>query len=314
MFGITSGNLLLAIILAMLAFAIVLVSVSLGAIASGRRMTSRRLALPDEIAFEETGTPQKILPNSEIFGRFTKFVTPTNVKELSKTRQKLIRAGFRHPSAVGYYYLARITLPVIFALAAAILVPNIVDDIPPLVAGLLVVLLTFVGFMLPGGWVAQRGENRREEAELGFPDVLDLILICVEAGNSIDQALWRVVKEIDKTCPVLADELGLAAEELKAGKERPAVFRDFAARVNVDDISAFATVLRQSDEFGVSIAETLRVYAGEMRFKRIQRAEEKANIMPMKLAMATMLFTVPVIMFILGAPSVLAILGAFEGL
>jgi tight adherence protein C len=139
-------------------------------------------------------------------------------------------------------------------------------------------------------------------------------LVCVEAGNSVDQALARVTKEIGSTNLVLAEELAVTSTELRAGKGRSVAFRDFAARVNVDDVSAFATVLRQADEFGTSIADTLRVYASEMRHKRVMRAEEIANIMPLKLAMGTMMFTVPPIMFIMGGPAVLAIMTAFAGM
>jgi tight adherence protein C len=178
----------------------------------------------------------------------------------------------------------------------------------------LLVVAVLAGYFLPSYWVERKSEYRQLETQLGFPDVLDLLLVCVEAGNSVDQALARVTRQIKTTNPTLFDELSVTSDELRAGKERAVAFRDFAARVKVDDVSAFATVLRQSDEYGVSIADTLRVYSSEMRYKRIMRAEEKANIMPLKLAMGTMAFTVPPIMLIMAGPSVIAILTAFAGM
>jgi tight adherence protein C len=123
-----------------------------------------------------------------------------------------------------------------------------------------------------------------------------------------------VTREIKVVNPVLADELGVVNDELYAGKSRAAVFRDFADRLQVPDISAFAAVLRQSDEFGVSIAETLRVYAAELRDKRVMRAEEKANLMPIKLALGSIAFTIPPTMLIMAGPSVIMILRTFSGL
>jgi len=141
-----------------------------------------------------------------------------------------------------------------------------------------------------------------------------MLLICIEAGNGLDQACRRVTREIKIVNKVLHDELGVVNDELYAGKARNAVFRDFAERLSVPDISAFAAVLRQSDEFGVSIAETLRIYAAELRDKRVMRAEEKANLMPIKLALGSIMFTIPPTLLIMAGPSVIMILRTFAGL
>jgi tight adherence protein C len=133
--------------------------------------------------------------------------------------------------------------------------------VPVLIIALVIMFFMLVGYLMPSFWVERRREYRRLDAELGFPDLLDMLLICVEAGNGLDQATRRVAREIKGVNKVLADELAVVNDELYAGKARNAVFRDFASRLDVPDISAFAAVLRQSDEFGVSIAETLRVYA-----------------------------------------------------
>lgn len=315
MIELLSSENILPVVISVLVFgALVLLATSIGSLVSEWRLSSRRLALPQGITLDGSGGRDRISVEDDVLASVAKFVTPSNLKELTKIRQRLVRAGYRRPSAVRIFYLSKAGLALSFALITAVALPLITSGLSTPIIGLLILVFMLVGYFFPSYWIERKFEYRKKEAELGFPDVLDLMLVCVEAGNSVDQALWRVVKEIKSTNRVLADELGVANEELRAGKERADVFRDFAARVKVEDISVFATVMRQSDEFGVSISDTLRVFASEMRYKRIMRAEEKANIMPLKLAMGTLFFTVPPIMFIMGGPAVLAILRAFEGM
>ncbi len=131
-----------------------------------------------------------------------------------------------------------------------------------------------------------------------------MMLVCVEAGQSLDQAIIRVSKEIRAGYPALADEFEIVAHEMKAGKDKTNVLRDMSERAGVPDVASFVTVLIQSATFGTSVAEALRVYAAEMRDKRIMRAEEKANTLPTKMTLATMLLTVPPLLIILIGPSV----------
>ncbi len=131
-----------------------------------------------------------------------------------------------------------------------------------------------------------------------------MMLVCVEAGQSLDQSIIRVAKELRAGFPDLADEYELVSYEMKAGKDKTQVLRDMAERCGVSDVSSFVTVLIQSQQFGTSIAEALRVYAGEMRDKRVMRAEEKANTLPTKMTLATMMLTVPPLLIILIGPSI----------
>jgi tight adherence protein C len=161
-----------------------------------------------------------------------------------------------------------------------------------------------VGYLLPKYWVNRRVETRKEEIQNGFPDALDMLLVCVEAGQSLDQGIIRVSKEIRAGFPALADELSIVSHEMKAGKDRIQVLRDFGERCGVTDVASFTTVMIQSATFGTSIAEALRVYSAEMRDKRVMRAEEKANTLPTKMTLATMMLTVPPLLIILIGPSV----------
>jgi len=154
---------------------------------------------------------------------------------------------------------------------------------------------------------------RQDAIMSGFPDALDLLLVCVEAGQSLDQSIIRVSEEIEASYPDLAEELSMVAHEMKAGKDKPSVLKEFADRCDVADISSFVTVLIQSAAFGTSIAEALRVYAAEMRDKRVMRAEEKANVLPTKLTVGTMMFCVPPLLIILIGPSLFGISQSLGG-
>jgi tight adherence protein C len=133
---------------------------------------------------------------------------------------------------------------------------------------------------------------------------LDMMLVCVEAGQSLDQSIIRVAHELKSGFPALAEEYQTVSHEKKAGKDKTQVLRDMAERAGVADISSFVTVLIQSQQFGTSIAEALRVFSAEMRDKRVMRAEEKANTLPTKMTLATMMLTVPPLLIILIGPSI----------
>ncbi|MEC8197242.1 MAG: type II secretion system F family protein, partial [Pseudomonadota bacterium] len=163
------------------------------------------------------------------------------------------------------------------------------------------------GYFLPKYWVTRRVAERKEEITAGFPDSLDMMLVCVEAGQSLDQSIVRVASELRASYPALAQEFEIVAHEMKAGKDKSQVLSDMGERCGVQDVSSFVTVLIQSATFGTSIAEALRVYAGEMRDKRVMRAEEAANKLPTKMTLATMMLTVPPLLIILVSPSVVGI-------
>ena len=130
-----------------------------------------------------------------------------------------------------------------------------------------------------------------------------MMLVCVEAGQSMDQSIIRVSNEIQSSYPELAYEFQVVAHEMKAGKDKQTVLNDMGERVGVQDVQSFVTVLVQSQTFGTSVAEALSVYAGEMRDKRVMRAEEEANKLPTKMTLATMALTVPPLLIILVGPS-----------
>ena len=240
----------------------------------------------------------------EMLDKYSEFLEPQDEEELSAARLKLVQAGYRSSSAVQTMNFAKLTMGVGF-LAVGVLYVLVQPGEPSLASVLMTVLIPGgVGYMLPSYWVERRLQQRQEDVTNGFPDALDLMLVCVEAGQSLDQAILRVANETKASSPTLAEEFEVVANEMRAGKDRVLVLRDMAERCGVNDISSFVTVLVQSANFGTSISDALRVYASEMRDKRVLRAEEKANVLPTKLTIGTMLFTVPPLLIIMVGPSI----------
>jgi tight adherence protein C len=238
--------------------------------------------------------------------KYSTFLEPQDEKEYSAVRLKLMQAGYRSKDAVRTYHFMQFALGLglMFFGLVLVVVKSATGD-PSTTSLILTALLPgVIGYMAPKYWVTRRQGERKQEITNGFPDALDMMLVCVEAGQSLDQSIIRVSKEIRAGFPALADEFEIVSLELKAGKDKTQVLRDMAERAGVTDVSSFVTVMIQSAAFGTSIAEALRVYASEMRDKRVMRAEEKANTLPTKMTLATMMLTVPPLLIILIGPSV----------
>ena len=237
--------------------------------------------------------------------RFATYLEPQSAEELSATKMKLLRAGYRGKNAVRVFHFSQ------FALGVGVLLLGLIyaflkstqTEMTTQMMVMYTILPAAVGYYAPVYWVTRRVAARQQEITDGFPDALDMMLVCVEAGQSLDQSIIRVGNEARNGYPALAEEFETVAQEVKAGKERVTVLRDLAERVGLPDITSFVTTLIQSASFGTSIADALRVYSAEMRDKRIMRAEEKANTIPTKLTLGTMLFTLPPLLVILIGPS-----------
>lgn len=239
--------------------------------------------------------------------KYANFLEPQNAEEFSSVQLKLIQAGYRSRNSVRLYHFSQMALGL--GLLVAGIAYTLVKQHSGAIVGtqgmiLQILLPGTVGYMAPKYWVTRRQGERQQQITNGFPDSLDMMLVCVEAGQSLDQSIIRVARELRSGCPALAEEFEMVSYEMKAGKDKANVLRDMAERCGVQDVTSFVTVLIQSQQFGTSIAEALRVYAGEMRDKRVMRAEEKANTLPTKMTLATMMLTVPPLLIILIGPSV----------
>jgi tight adherence protein C len=231
--------------------------------------------------------------------KFAHFLEPQKKEELSAAKLQMLRAGYSGKNSVRMFHAIQFLLAILFLIGGLIiaLVKSFSQEMTMTSLLLHSLLPCAIGYYIPRYWVNKRVNQ-------GFPDALDLMLVCVEAGQSLDQSIIRVGKESRAGYPALADEFDMVAQEVKAGKERISVLKDMAERVGVPDVASFVTTIIQSATFGTSIADALRVYSADMRDKRIMRAEEKANMLPTKLTLGTMMFTVPPLLVILIGPSV----------
>lgn len=238
--------------------------------------------------------------------KFAKFLEPQTKEELSAAKMRMLRAGYTSKDSVRMYHALQFVLGITFLVIGMglTLLQSATGEISSTQMIMYTIAPCAAGYYLPRYWVDRRLKQRQTEIISGFPDALDLMLVCVEAGQSLDQSIIRVGKESRIGYPALADEFDMVAQEVKAGKERVVVLKDMAERVGVPDVASFVTTLVQSATFGTSVADALRVYSADMRDKRIMRAEEKANMLPTKLTLGSMLFTVPPLLVILIGPSV----------
>jgi tight adherence protein C len=238
--------------------------------------------------------------------KYSTFLEPQDEAQYTATRLKLMQAGYRDKNAVRTYHFAQFALGILLLIVGVLyaILQSATGDPSTRVLIFSILGPGIAGYMLPKYWVTKRQQKRQEEITNGFPDALDMMLVCVEAGQSLDQSIIRVSKEIRAGYPALAEEFEMVSFEVKAGKDKIAVLRDMSERAGVPDGSSFVTVLIQSASFGTSIAEALRVFSAEMRDKRVMRAEEKANTLPTKMTLATMMLTVPPLLIILIGPSI----------
>jgi tight adherence protein C len=252
---------------------------------------------------------------NEQLQKFAKFLEPENVEELSAKELMLRQAGYASRDAVRFFHFAQMILGIL-GLVVGIVYVNFLGGGEGLTTQKMMIYTVGpggLGYYLPRYWVNKRVGKRKEEITRGFPDALDMMLVCVEAGQSLDQCIVRVAQELRASYPALAEEFEVVAYEMKAGKDKITVLNDMGDRCGIQDISSFVTVLVQSAAFGTSISDALRVYADEMRDKRVMRAEEAANKLPTKMTLATMMLTVPPLLIILVAPSVMGIAQLSEG-
>ena len=243
---------------------------------------------------------------NEQLEKFSSFLEPKDVAELSKRQLQLRQAGYQSRDAVRLFHFAQMALGLLGLLGGVVYINFLGGGDGMSTQKMMMYTLApgGIGYYLPQYWVTRRVDERKQQITQGFPDALDMLLVCVEAGQSLDQAITRVANELKASYPSLAEEFLVVSYEMKAGKDKTTVLNDMGERCGVIDVSSFVTVLVQSASFGTSIADALRVYAGEMRDKRVMRAEEAANKLPTKMTLATMMLTVPPLLIILVGPSV----------
>jgi tight adherence protein C len=225
-------------------------------------------------------------------------------KEMTRLRRRMAMAGYRSYEGALAYSILELVLPVIGFVAVIYFVG---------VSGGLAfaMLAAAVGYFGPSLWLSRRIEARKRKIRNGLPDALDLFIVCVESGSSLDQAISKAGEEFALAHPALAEELRVLATEIRAGKPRIDAFRDFGERTKVDDVRALVAMLVQTDRFGTSIAQALRTHAETSRTKRRQRAEERAAKLGVKLVFPLVLCLFPAFYVVTIGPAIVQFLRVF---
>jgi tight adherence protein C len=228
---------------------------------------------------------------------------PHSDEQLSTLRNTLVKAGYRGADASSIFLGVKLYLAILMPMAYAALWPLIMGAVPP--TAFLCVLLAVLGFYAPGIWIKLKIRYRRQKIFEGFPDALDLMVVCVEAGLSLDATIHKVCEESQLTNRVMSEELKLLDLGLRAGQARQLAMLSLGRRVDVEEVNNFVAVLIQTEQFGTSVAQALRVHANAMRLKRRQFAEEKASKLPVKLLFPLLLFIFPSLFVIILGPGML---------
>jgi tight adherence protein C len=235
-------------------------------------------------------------------------VVPKSQSEISVVQQRLVRAGYRNESAMKYFYASKAIVPLI--LCAALSFTSFAKDSPFIVyvGGL------GLGYLAPDFWLGRKIKKRQSEIRRSLPDVLDLLVICLEAGLGMDQATTRTAMELATTHPIIADELDLVVLEQRAGRPRSECWRHMADRTDVDVVRNLVSTLVQAEQFGTSIAKTLRTHSDTMRTQRVQQIEEQAAKTTVKLIFPLVLFIFPCMFIVTIGPAIIVIQEQFKNL
>ena len=232
-------------------------------------------------------------------------VIPRSPQSMTSLRRRFARAGMYDNKTIAVYTLFQLIFPVVFALVPIVLRwPS--SMILAIIGGL-------IGYQIPGLWLMRKTSLRQKEIQNGLADLLDLLIVCLEAGSGLDQALVKSSDELAIAYPALSEEIRLLVTEVRAGKPRLDAFRALASRTGVDDVRSMVAMLVQTDRFGTSVSQALRTHAEVVRTKRRQRAEEKAAKLGVKLVFPLVFMLFPAFFVVTLGPSVIKFIKVFSG-
>lgn len=259
--------------------------------------------LKDRRALDHRDTTNAARMLSRAAARFT----PGDSKNARGLRHDLRVAGFLGPQAIGTLYLSRVLLGMGLPVALLLIYPFVAPEAPFAVTAVLAVSAALLGYYLPNAYLSRRIRRIQEKHRQGFPELLDLLVVCTEAGIGIEAAVDRVGRELTHLYPHLATQIHMLNLELRAGRSLPEALDRFAEYLGIEEARSFATLIQQSQELGTSLVEALRVYSDEMRDKRLARAEEKAHALPAKMVIPLGFFIFPVMLVVTMLPVILRI-------
>jgi len=251
-----------------------------------------------------TAVKENVVQSLTFLGRLTR---PSREEELSQIRRRMLQAGYRAADApmifLGIKLLLMALLPGLYVFSR----PPSLSTLPVSYTMFFLMSAALIGFYGPDGWVWMRIRRRTRQMFEGLPDALDLMVVCVEAGLGLEAAIQRVGREMQLTHRVLHEEFALVDFGLRAGQTRQAALKGLSLRTDLEEVHSFVAVLIQTDRFGTSVAQALRVHADAMRLKRRQKAEELAMKIPVKLLFPLIFFILPSLFVVLVGPAVIQI-------
>lgn len=249
---------------------------------------------------EETAKASRVLKRAQ--DKAQEFYSKSDPESLIKLRGGLMQAGFLNPSAAGLFLSARVISLIIGVGVGVVLVSLYYGDDTALRRWSIVIGSGGMGYFFPNLVLWKLTKNKLREYRNGFPDFMDLMIVCADAGMSLEAAIERVAREITKTYPSLSQNLQLLTIELRAGRSLDDSMKSLSERLGLDEVRSFSTLLQQSREMGTSLSGALRVFSDEMRHKRMSLAEEKAHMLPAKMSVPVTMCILPVVMLIAVIP------------
>ncbi|MGI9352864.1 MAG: type II secretion system F family protein [Rhizobiaceae bacterium] len=302
------------LILASVFVSVLIVSALLIGFVNSRKQISDRLqeAKPTYLGGSSRDTAQQlerlISSENEYISHYFEVIAKNN---LNSVEYRLIRAGYFSKSAPRTFNLIRIGVSLLALLGAYFLITNFFVAISSPMAIVLSMFVSGVFFILVNAVLDRMGQNRQVTYRKMFPEFMDMLVVCVDAGMSIDAALNRVAVEFLQTNPDFGTHLNIMMLEVRAGRSLRNALSNFADRLNIEEAKSLAILFRQSEELGSSVTKTLRVFSSEMRTKRMIRAEEKANSLPIKMLFPLALFLFPTNLIIVLVPIVIRVANMF---
>jgi tight adherence protein C len=309
-FDVFSGDSSALLLGLLVFFAVGMVAFAVMALMRARGAVRRRAAG----MFEEDGDGRGLRDSSKkaaqrLLEYTNKHYKASSTGEMKVLRQRLIQAGIFDARAVGFFFFARTVLALGFAVATFFMLP-MVEMGNSSYFWLLVMVGGVGGYLFPSVYIDRRIRVRRDEHRSGFPDFMDLLVVCADAGLSMEAALDRVGRELADSYPSLSANIHMANLEIRAGRTMTEALDHLGDRLALDEARSFATLIQQSAELGSSITDALRVYSDDMRHKRLSRAEEKAYALPTKLAVPMMVCIFPTLFVVILLPVVVRVMTA----
>ena len=246
------------------------------------------------------------------FESVSKYLLPDNQKERSATEERLMHAGFVSPGVVSAFYGIRIILFIVVPSITIVVLPTFFPELSPEKVLVSIAVAALFAFLLPSMVLDRLIMKRKRKLRNAFPDALDLLIVCVEAGMGLNPALQRVSQELDVSHPELAAEFALVTVEIRAGIDRVESLKNLSKRTGLEDINGMVSLLAQSMRFGTSVAETLRVYSEDFRDRRMQLAEEEAAKIGTKMIFPMVLCLFPAFFVVAIGPAILSVFEAFK--